>query len=83
MNVNEAPTCIKPKPNSNAAKSVFHLRPTTVKISARMEPPRTQTNSLTPSQQQAVAARGNVLVTAGAYAKPVAVAEWFLLPLIR
>jgi ATP-dependent helicase/nuclease subunit A len=31
-----------------------------------MEPPRTQTDSLTPSQRQAVAARGNVLVMAGA-----------------
>ena len=31
-----------------------------------MEPPRTQTDSLTTSQQQAVAARGNVLVMAGA-----------------
>jgi len=31
-----------------------------------MEPPRTQNDSLTPSQRQAVAARGNVLVMAGA-----------------
>jgi ATP-dependent helicase/nuclease subunit A len=31
-----------------------------------MEPPRNQNDSLTPSQQQAVAARGNVLVMAGA-----------------
>ncbi len=31
-----------------------------------MEPPRTQNDSLTPSQQEAVAARGNVLVMAGA-----------------
>ena len=31
-----------------------------------MEPARTQTDSLTPSQRQAVAARGNVLVMAGA-----------------
>ena len=31
-----------------------------------MEPPRTQTDSLTPSQRQAVEARGNVLVMAGA-----------------
>ncbi len=31
-----------------------------------MEPPRTQNNSLTPSQRQAVEARGNVLVMAGA-----------------
>jgi ATP-dependent helicase/nuclease subunit A len=31
-----------------------------------MEPPRTQHDSLTPSQRQAVAARGNVLVMAGA-----------------
>ncbi len=31
-----------------------------------MKPPRTQNDSLTPSQQQAVAARGNVLVMAGA-----------------
>src|SRR5665213_3540011 len=31
-----------------------------------MEPPRIQNNSLTPSQRQAVAARGNVLVMAGA-----------------
>jgi len=31
-----------------------------------MEPPRTQNDSLTPSQRQAVTARGNVLVMAGA-----------------
>ena len=31
-----------------------------------MEPPRTQNDSLTPSQRQAVAARGNVLIMAGA-----------------
>jgi ATP-dependent helicase/nuclease subunit A len=31
-----------------------------------MEPPRTQPDSLTPSQQEAIAARGNVLVMAGA-----------------
>jgi ATP-dependent helicase/nuclease subunit A len=31
-----------------------------------MEPPRSQNDSLTPSQRQAVAARGNVLVMAGA-----------------
>src|SRR5271169_4098382 len=31
-----------------------------------MEPPRTQNDPLTPSQRQAVAARGNVLVMAGA-----------------
>jgi ATP-dependent helicase/nuclease subunit A len=31
-----------------------------------MEPPRTQNDSLTPAQRQAVAARGNVLVMAGA-----------------
>ena len=31
-----------------------------------MESTRTQTDSLTPSQRQAVAARGNVLVMAGA-----------------
>src|SRR5450631_1897295 len=31
-----------------------------------MEPPRTQNDSLTPSQRQAVAARGNILVMAGA-----------------
>ncbi len=31
-----------------------------------MEPPRTQNHSLTPSQRQAVVARGNVLVMAGA-----------------
>jgi ATP-dependent helicase/nuclease subunit A len=31
-----------------------------------MEPPRTKNDSLTPSQRQAVAARGNVLVMAGA-----------------
>ena len=31
-----------------------------------MEPPRSKTNSLTPSQRQAVTARGNVLVMAGA-----------------
>jgi ATP-dependent helicase/nuclease subunit A len=36
------------------------------KISASMEPPRTQNDSLTPSQRLAVAARGNVLVMAGA-----------------
>jgi ATP-dependent helicase/nuclease subunit A len=36
------------------------------KISARMETPRTQNDSLTPFQRQAVAARGNVLVMAGA-----------------
>src|SRR5271157_1189085 len=31
-----------------------------------MEPPRTQNDSLTPAQRQAVTARGNVLVMAGA-----------------
>jgi ATP-dependent helicase/nuclease subunit A len=38
----------------------------TVSLRRRMEPPRTQNDLLTPSQRQAVEARGNVLVMAGA-----------------
>jgi ATP-dependent helicase/nuclease subunit A len=44
---------------------VFHPSAATAKISANMKP-RAKSDSLTPSQRQAVAARGNVLVMAGA-----------------
>ena len=47
-------------------KSVFHPRPTAAKIAASMELPRKENNPLTESQQKAVAARGNILVMAGA-----------------
>ncbi|HZL78031.1 MAG TPA: hypothetical protein VFC17_04200 [Candidatus Limnocylindrales bacterium] len=36
--------------------------PSRLACERRMEPPRTQNDSLTPSQRQAVAARGNVLM---------------------
>ena len=47
-------------------RSVFHLCPSVAKISRRWNPRAPKTIRLTPSQRQAVAARGNVLVMAGA-----------------